>query len=151
MPLRRPRLHGALALGVLVFSAGCDRAPSPSQAREWAPSDHDQELSGSPNGQQAAPPPKLADGGSAGPGPSTVEIAWQQACASCHGLGGHGDGPSGPMVNAPDLTKPELQDKYTDDDLANVIANGKNRMPKFDLSPPVVKGLVAKVRSLRGR
>jgi len=149
------RAVAALTLLVACASAACDRPPSADGLPEWKPTDHDQELSGgggAPSGQQAtAPPPKGDGGANARPAVSPVDIAWTQACATCHGIGGHGDGPSGPTVNAPDLTRAELQDKYSDDDLASIISNGKNRMPKFDLSDAVVKGLVAKVRSLRGR
>jgi hypothetical protein len=142
---------------VLVFAlpalgaAGCDRAPSATGLPEWKPGDHDQEMTGggTANGQQA-PPPKSSGGGPRA-GVSPVDVAWQQACATCHGMGGHGDGPSGPMVNAPDLTRADFQDRASDDDIAAVIANGRNKMPKFGLSEPVVKGLVAKIRSLRGR
>jgi mono/diheme cytochrome c family protein len=132
-------------------AAGCDRAPSATGLPEWKPADHDQEMTGggTANGQQA-PPPK-SSGGAPRAAVSPVDVAWQQACATCHGMGGHGDGPSGPMVNAPDLTRADFQDKASDDDIAAVIANGKNKMPKFGLSDPVVKGLVAKIRSLRGR
>jgi mono/diheme cytochrome c family protein len=152
-------LAALLASLASVALAGCDRPPSADGLPEWKPADHDEELSGgggAASGQQAIPAPpkngaKSDDGGAPTAGQvSAVGIAWTQACATCHGIGGHGDGPSGPTVNAPDLTRPDLQDKYTDDDIANVILNGKNKMPKFDFSDPVVKGLVAKVRSLRG-
>jgi hypothetical protein len=55
------------------------------------------------------------------------------------------------MVNPPDLTREDLQASVTDDDIATIITHGKNRMPKFDLPASVVKDLVAKIRSLRGR
>jgi mono/diheme cytochrome c family protein len=166
MKLGRPaarNLLAALSLQALQITlAGCDRPPSADGLPEWKPGDHDEELSGGGGGsasagQQAIPaPPKSAGKGGEGGAPSAgqvsaVDIAWTQACATCHGIGGHGDGPSGPTVNAPDLTRPDLQDKYSDDEIAGIIANGKNKMPKFDFSDPVVKGLVAKVRSLRGR
>jgi cytochrome c oxidase cbb3-type subunit 3 len=55
------------------------------------------------------------------------------------------------MVNAPDITRDDLQARFTDDDLVGVIKNGKNRMPRFDLPDPLVHALVARVRSMRGR
>jgi cytochrome c oxidase cbb3-type subunit 3 len=55
------------------------------------------------------------------------------------------------MVNAPDITRDDLLSKITDDEIASQIKNGKNRMPKFDLPDPVVRGLVARIRSMRGR
>jgi cytochrome c oxidase cbb3-type subunit 3 len=55
------------------------------------------------------------------------------------------------MVNAPDITKDDAIGNMTDDDIAAQIKNGKNRMPKFDLPEPVVRGLVARIRANRGR
>jgi cytochrome c oxidase cbb3-type subunit 3 len=55
------------------------------------------------------------------------------------------------MVNPPDLTRADLQASVSDEDIATIIRNGKNRMPKFDLPASVVTGLVAKIRSLRSR
>ena len=61
------------------------------------------------------------------------------------------EGPQGPMVHAPDLTRAEWQSKVTDPEIAQVIANGRNRMPKFDFPPEVVAGLVSRIRSIKGR
>jgi hypothetical protein len=55
----------------------------------------------------------------------------------------------GPMVRAPDLTNGDWQATVSDADMATIIKNGKNRMPKFDLPMPVIAGLVARVRALR--
>jgi cytochrome c oxidase cbb3-type subunit 3 len=63
---------------------------------------------------------------------------------------GRGDGPSGPMVQAPDLTRPEWQSKVTDAEIVATIKNGKNKMPKFDLPDRVVTGLVARIRASSG-
>jgi len=83
--------------------------------------------------------------------PAMVEVAWRNQCASCHGPTGHGDGPQGQLFKAADLAKPEWQDQAKDEDIANTIKNGKGRMPKFDLPDDVVKGLVVRVRSFRGK
>jgi cytochrome c oxidase cbb3-type subunit 3 len=53
------------------------------------------------------------------------------------------------MVQAPDLTRSDWQAKATDAEIEDKIRNGKNRMPKFDLPDPVVRGLIARIRSLR--
>lgn len=55
------------------------------------------------------------------------------------------------MVHAPNLTLSEWQAKMTDQQIADVIRNGKNRMPKFDFPADVVAGLVARIRASRGR
>jgi cytochrome c oxidase cbb3-type subunit 3 len=80
-----------------------------------------------------------------------VEVTWRNQCAMCHGVLGRGDGPQGPMMHAPNLTLPEWQAKMTDQQIAEVIRNGKNRMPKFDFPPDVVAGLVARIRASKGR
>lgn len=127
----------------LLLLAACDRPPS-VELKEWTPSDHDGEQKGVQTGAQGAK-------GDAGGTPTLVEIAWRQQCATCHGQTGKGDGPQGPMFKAADLSREEWQAKTKDEDIASVIRDGKGRMPKFDLPPDVVSGLVARVRSFRGR
>jgi cytochrome c oxidase cbb3-type subunit 3 len=128
----------------LVFVAACDRAPSADALKEWSPADHDQEP-GRPPANQGV---RSADAGGV---PALVEVTWRNQCASCHGAGGHGDGPQGQLFKAADLSKPEWQDQAKDEDIANTIKNGKGRMPKFDLPDDVVRGLVVRVRSFRGK
>jgi cytochrome c oxidase cbb3-type subunit 3 len=135
---------GALLLGLLVFRS----TRASGDVREWTPADHDQ-----PAGAQAAPnrrqgakqPGKTPDAS------SLVELAWSKNCASCHGPVGRGDGSMGPMVRAPDLTRDEWQGKVSDDEIAQVIKNGRNKMPKFDLPPDVVDGLVKRIRANRAK
>lgn len=55
------------------------------------------------------------------------------------------------MFKARDLSLDEWQSSIKDDEIAAVITNGKGRMPKFELPDEVVKGLVARVRSFRGK
>jgi cytochrome c553 len=134
-------------LAALLALAGCGKG-----AREWRADDHDQEPSSGapgPGGGAAAAP------GTSSPGDdlaSLVDSAWQSKCQKCHGVQGHGDGPSGPMVSAADLSDPKLQDAFTDDQLAVIIVNGKGRMPSFkDVPPELVSGLIRKVRGFRGQ
>jgi len=143
-----------------VFTTGCDKAPSASDAREWTPTDHDhvEERGRLQAGVQAAPSARGAQGeaGSAKANApagddAVVDLTWRNQCASCHGMTGHGDGPNGPMVRAPDLTREEWQAKVADADIVAIIRNGKNQMPRFDLSDKVVAGLVSRVRGVRGR
>ena len=127
---------------------GCDQPPSAEGLKDWTPPDHDraEENQRIASGAQAAPAGSGADNTQ-----TLVELTWRQQCAQCHGVIGHGDGPSGPMVKATDLTNAAWQDKVNDEDIAGSIRNGKNRMPKFDLPPQVVVGLVARIRATRGR
>ena len=130
---------GAVLLGFVVFWSG----RSSGDVREWSASDHDQAA----NSQ--AQPAGQAKGSDRGE--NLVELAWSRQCASCHGPSGHGDGPSGPMVQAPDLTRADWQGRVTDDDIAQTIRKGRNKMPAFDLPPSVLQGLVARIRAGRGK
>lgn len=153
-PVARFATRGAAfavaAASVLLFA--CDRPPSADGMREWSAADHDraEEQSAGAGAGQAAPQPQRGekrDGGES----ALIEVAWAQNCAICHGPVGHGDGPNGPMVKAPDLTREDWQGKIGDDDIAATIRTGKGKMPKFDLPDPVVRGLVARIRAVRGR
>lgn len=136
--LRRNRAaFVAFALG--LGAAACDRAPSPAGLGEWTPADHDGEK-GQTSGKQGTR-------GDAGGTPALVEITWRNQCAVCHGMGGKGDGPQGAMFHPPDLTQSTSDDAA----LLSTIQNGKGRMPKFDLSDDVARGLVDRVKSLRGQ
>lgn len=135
--LRSLALSAATA-ALVATAAACDRPPSSEGLPEWTPVDHDGEKAQAGNGKQGTR-------GDAGGTPALVEITWRNQCASCHGMGGKGDGPQGPMFKPPDLT----QSKSDDETLAATIKNGKGRMPKFDLPDDVVQGLAARVKSLR--
>lgn len=130
-------------LAAAAVATACDRPPS-VELRDWTPADHDGEKKSGPNAKQG-------EKGDAGGTPALVEMAWRNQCASCHGPAGKGDGPQGAMFKAADLSTPAMQDKLKDEDIAAAITNGKGRMPKFDLPPEVVKGLVARVRSFRAK
>jgi len=134
------------AAGVLALAIGlaaCDRAPSADGLKEWAPSDHDGEKRTAKQG------PKGDAGG--GGVASLVDLTWRSQCQSCHGPEGHGDGPQGAMFKAADLGREEWQSKVKDEEIAATITTGKGRMPKFELPEEVVKGLVVRVRSFRGK
>jgi cytochrome c oxidase cbb3-type subunit 3 len=130
----------------IVLLPGCDRAPPAESLKEWTPADH-----------HSQDDDKLANGAQVGvtsKGNETaqlVDIAWRQQCTSCHGQLGRGDGQMGPMVQAPDLTRPDWQAKVTDVEMAATIQTGRNRMPAFNLPDPVLRGLVARIRTLGGR
>jgi cytochrome c oxidase cbb3-type subunit 3 len=56
------------------------------------------------------------------------------------------------MMRAQDLTSAEWQSQVTDQQLADSIRKGKNRMPAFAALPPqVITGLVARIRANRQR
>ena len=130
-----------LLVAGLIALVACDSSAS-GEVREWTPADHDQ--------AGASPTPQVA-ARSASPttGASLVELAWQKNCVSCHGPRGRGDGPQGPMLRAPDLTRSEWQDRVSDQELLETIRKGRNKMPAFDLPPQVLDGLVKRIRASR--
>jgi mono/diheme cytochrome c family protein len=140
------RSSRAFVLTLVLALVGCGR--SSSDTREWQASDHDQ-AGGQQQGQVPARPGSSSQADS---DKSLVELAWQRNCATCHGPLGRGDGPQGPMVRAQDLTRDEWQTKVTDEQIAEVIRKGRNRMPAFESLPPqVITGLVARIRANRER
>jgi cytochrome c oxidase cbb3-type subunit 3 len=134
---------GGVVFVVFVAISGCDRAPSPTG--QWSPLDHDK-APAQQQGQQAPP--------SGSNRPTTqqqlAEAAWMQTCTTCHGPLGRGDGPQGSLVKAPDLTRMDWQTKVSDADIAARIKNGKGLMPPNDLPDSTIRGLVARIRALRG-
>lgn len=148
MTRRLPPL-AALCLAVPVLAA-CESPPSAASLKEWSPQDHHSTDDEKGNGQQAqqAPGQKQAPGSDI---PQLVDLTWRQQCINCHGPMGKGDGQMGPMLHAPDLTNEALQAKATDAELAAIIKGGRDKMPAFNLPDPVLQGLVARIRQLRGR
>ncbi len=143
MPRVPPRV--LLALSILVLAA-CDRPPSADGLREWSPQDHDRGDAGqgaSPAGPKGAPGPKVDEA------TQLAELTWSTQCSRCHGVNGRGDGPEGPMVKAADLTRKDWQARVQDRDIAATIKNGKDKMPKYDLSDPIVDALVRRIRARR--
>lgn len=113
--------------------------------REWTPSDHDPPENAS--GDQVAEI-ETAPGADGQADAQLVSQAWRKNCQLCHGAAGRGDGPQGPMVQAPDLTRKEWLDATDDAQIEKTIRDGKNKMPPFGHLPDgVVKGLVKRVRA----
>ncbi len=144
-------------LFVALLATACEGAPSASGLPEWTAGDHDrteESARAATNAEPAgggAPAPGARPGAARGPDP-VLEATWAQQCAPCHGPVGHGDGPTGPMVHAADLTRADWQATITDEQLATAIVNGKGKMPRFpDLPAKIVAGLVARIRASRGR
>jgi len=73
---------------------------------------------------------------------------YKSKCAACHGADGTSSA-TGKKMGAHDFTSADVQ-KMSDTELADIITNGKNKMPKYaSLSPDDVKGLVAYIRTLK--
>jgi cytochrome c6 len=73
---------------------------------------------------------------------------YKTKCAACHGADGKGATPVGQKIGVRDFASAEVQ-KQSDDELAAIINDGKNKMPSYkkSLKPEQVKDLVAVVRS----
>ena len=75
---------------------------------------------------------------------------YKAKCASCHGTDGKGATPVGKAMKIRDLSSPDVQGQ-SDDELLNIIANGKGKMPGYEktLGADKCKGLVTYIRSLK--
>jgi len=119
---------------------------------EWKATDH--HSSDDDRRAQQGHPAQQAQGARQSTGsevPQLVDLTWRQQCTNCHGPVGKGDGQMGPMLQAPDLTRDDLQSKLTDAEMAALIKRGKDKMPAFNLPDAVLQGLVARIRQLRAR
>ena len=73
---------------------------------------------------------------------------FKSKCAGCHAADGTGSA-MGKKMGAHDFTTADVQ-KMSDAEFADIITNGKNKMPKYgSLKPEEVKGLVAYIRTLK--
>jgi cytochrome c6 len=73
---------------------------------------------------------------------------YDKKCALCHGA----TGVAKPMAKgSANLNDPEWQKKATDEEIAKVTLDGKNKMPKFEgkLTPEQVQAIVAYIRTLK--
>jgi mono/diheme cytochrome c family protein len=141
-----------LACALTSVVCGCDRPPSDDTATVWTPADHDRvDEKNVASGTQGKAAPKAAPSVNTpvDEGKILGDLAWRTQCVTCHGESGHGDGPSGALVKAPDMAKSDWQAQRTDEAMAASIRNGKGLMPKFDLPDAAVKALVARVRSYK--
>lgn len=77
------------------------------------------------------------------------EANFKAKCAGCHGPDGSGSTPAGKALGAHDFHSPEVQ-KETVAELADIITNGKNKMPKYagKLKDDEIKDLAAYVHDL---
>jgi cytochrome c6 len=80
---------------------------------------------------------------------SASETLYKGKCAACHGADGTGSA-MGTKMGAHDFTSTAVQG-MSDTELAEIITNGKNKMPKYgtSLKPEDIKGLVAYIRTLK--
>jgi cytochrome c oxidase cbb3-type subunit 3 len=129
-------------LPLILLSVTACNEPA-TDVRPWRVTDHDHTDnpgSGQVSADAGAPaPPGLED---------VTIVAWQQNCTQCHGQLGRGDGPRGPMLKATNLSDPAWQAAATDEQISNVIKNGKGAMPPFKLPDATIAKLVKLVRMM---
>jgi mono/diheme cytochrome c family protein len=120
------------------------------EIRPWKPADHTNTGSG---GSQA--PAKGSARQVTGEPTTTVEgldavslATWRANCVTCHGPLGRGDGPQAAMFKPKDLSEPAWQASVSDEQVYEVIQNGRNRMPGFALPETVARNLVKLIRLL---
>jgi len=127
-----------------VWLASCE--PAPVDVREWNAADHRQPAGAGQGKRQVA-----ATDDKAAAEQTLADVTWTKRCASCHGPIGRGDGPQGPMLKAPDLTRDDWQAKVSDAQIAEVIRTGRGKMPAFELSEPQMKAVVQRIRRTRNQ
>ncbi len=78
------------------------------------------------------------------------EKLYKAKCAACHGADGKGETATGKALKVKDFASEEVQ-KMSDEDLNEVIAKGKNKMPAYgkSLKPEEIKALVEYARGFR--
>jgi cytochrome c6 len=78
-----------------------------------------------------------------------AEKIYKTNCVLCHAADGSGTSPSGRALGAKDLRSDVVQ-KKTDAELADLITQGKGKMPAFGkkLKPEDISKLVAYIRAL---
>lgn len=80
----------------------------------------------------------------------TAADLFKTKCAACHGATGAGDTAMGKNLKLRDLGSADVQ-KQSDEELANIITNGKNKMPKYEgkLTKEQIADLVKYIRTLK--
>jgi len=78
-----------------------------------------------------------------------AEATYKAKCAGCHGADGRANTPAGKALGVRDFQSPDVQ-KETDSELADIITNGKNKMPKYGdkMKDSEIKDIVGYVRML---
>jgi len=81
---------------------------------------------------------------------------WTESCAKCHGAAGKGDTKMGKKLGIRDLTDPQVQAKFTDEQAFKAMKeglkdeSGKTTMKAIEgLSDEDIKALTAYVRTLK--
>ncbi len=89
------------------------------------------------------------------PSAETIEI-WNKQCVKCHGKEGKGDTKMGKKIKAANFTDPEVQEKFSDEQMFNAIKEGvKDKSDRFKMKPAAdvtdeqINDLVLFIRTLK--
>jgi mono/diheme cytochrome c family protein len=120
----------AAAAGILMACGGDERT---GELREWRPSDHQQPSTAAPSTAAPSTDDRVAPAEDTRDPAETERRAvialFASMCASCHGESGRGDGPGRPPVaQMSDLTTATWQSGRTDEQIAEVIVEGRGMM-----------------------
>lgn len=132
-------------VSIVAFLALAACSPDPGPVRDWAPGDHDKTDQGNNRGGRVKQRVEVSDE------PELMELTWSKNCQRCHGKTGVGDGPMGPSVQAPDLTRSERLPNMTDGEIVELIRRGKGKMPPFETLPARAVDLLIKRMRANGR
>jgi mono/diheme cytochrome c family protein len=131
----------ALASAIVAGCGGGAKTETPPPAAEQPPT--------------PAPP---SDGASAGAPAAAVSMeagqkSFAAKCVLCHGPAGHGDGPGSAALNPKprNLSDKTYMSTRTDDQLAEVIRDGKGAMPawgKAGMTEDEIRSLILYIRTL---
>lgn len=145
---RRPlsALAAPLVLGSALHAlvAGCGGRSQPESTTESA----------APPAATSPAPGPAADTAAAGGDVALGQRIYQQRCVLCHGPQGKGDGPGAAGLNPKprNHTDGAYMRARTDQELLEVIGNGKGQMPAWGktgvLSEPEMRAVLAYIRTL---
>lgn len=122
--------------------------------RDWRPEDHappeEQPAEGQAEPTAAGAEAPDEEEPSAETNAIAAAALFRMSCAPCHGNEGHGDGPSRPPTRVQDLSDPTWQSSHTNEQIAQVIFQGRGMMPGFgsQVQPEGIAALVMHVRTL---
>jgi mono/diheme cytochrome c family protein len=113
----------------LILLCACnENAPK----REWTPADHGQPAQPTEEREPTTDDSMANDPHSADATLRAARALWIATCASCHGREGQGDGEARPPgATLPDFTTAAFQHSRSDQQLAQVIRDGRGMMPAF--------------------
>ena len=134
---------GALGFGVLAGCGGGEKAPETPSASGTTPAPETPAAGTETPAAGATGEISLAAG----------ETVVKERCELCHGTSGKGDGPGGAALNPKprDWTDKAYMGSKTDDQLYEVIYNGKGSMPAWGktgiLTESEIRSAIMKVRT----